>query len=84
MASGKNRTRTRVDTWHDVGHTSNLSLSWDKRGIRAKKSPFPIGSCERERERGEEGKRRAKLPSKIYGVPWVGFCRVKNKSSLHR
>ena len=39
---------------NDVGHTSNLSLSWDKRGMRAKKSPFPGFDCERERERGEE------------------------------
>ena len=40
--------------WHDVGHTSNLSLSWDKRGIRAKRAHFP-GLIEREekRERGE-------------------------------
>ena len=31
-----------MDTWHDVGHTSNLSLSWDKRGIRAKRSHFLV------------------------------------------
>ena len=44
-----------MDTWHDVGHTSNLSLSWDKRGIRAKRAHFPAGSREREekRKRGE-------------------------------
>ena len=59
-----------------------LKLNWDKRGIGAKRAHFPAGSCER--ERGEEGKRRAKLPSKIYGVSWVGFLQAKNKSSLHR
>ena len=55
MASGRNRTPTRVDTWHNVGHTSNLSLSLDKRGIRAIKSPFPGFDREREnkRQRGE-------------------------------
>ena len=37
-----------MDTWHDVGHTSNLNLSWDKRGIRAKRAHFP-GLTERER-----------------------------------
>ena len=31
-----------VDTWHDVGHTSNLSLSSDKRGIRAKRAHFLV------------------------------------------
>ena len=30
----------RVNKWHDVGHTSNLNLSWDKRGIRAKRAHF--------------------------------------------
>ena len=54
MASGKNWTRARVDTWHGVGHTSNLSLSSDKRGMRAKKSPFPGFHHERERRRGKE------------------------------
>ena len=37
--------------WHDVGHTSNLSLSWDKRGIRAKIAHFSW--FDRDRERGE-------------------------------
>ena len=45
--------------------------------MRAKKSPIPISSRERE-------KMRAKLPSKVYGVPWVSLHRAKNKSSLHR
>ena len=71
--SGQNQTRTRVDTWYDVGHTSNLSSSWDKRGIRAKNSPFSGFDREREEKR-EEGKRRSKLPPTIRGVPWVGFC----------
>ena len=55
MVSGRNGTRTRVDTWHDVNHTSNLSLSWDKRGIRAKRAHFLLFTREREekRERGE-------------------------------
>ena len=41
--------------WHDVGYTSNLNLSWDKRGIRAKKILFSWFDREREekRERGE-------------------------------
>ena len=43
-----------MDTWHDVGHTSNLSLSWDKRGIRAKSAHFLVGSCEGERRKGKE------------------------------
>ena len=81
MASSQNRTQTRVDTWHDVGHTSNLSLSWDKRGIREKRAHILLVHA---RKRGEEGKKRAKLPSKIYGVPWVGFHRAKNKSSPHQ
>ena len=37
--------------WHDVGHTLNLNLSWDKRGIRAKNSPiswFDLGIEESE------------------------------------
>ena len=54
MASGQNRTQTRVDTCYDMGHASNLSLSWDKRGMRAKKSPFPGFNHERERRRGKE------------------------------
>ena len=43
--------------WHDVDHTSNLNLGWDKRGIRAKKSPFFLGLIEREREREEKRER---------------------------
>ena len=46
---GQESDRTRVDTWHDMGRISNLNLSWDKRGIRAKKSPFFIVLIERER-----------------------------------
>ena len=46
---GQESDRTRVDTWHDMGHISNLNLSWDKRGIRAKKSPFFLVLIERER-----------------------------------
>ena len=46
---GQESDRTRVDTWHDKSHISNLNLSWDKRGIRAKKSPFFIVLIERER-----------------------------------
>ena len=70
-----------MDTWHDVGHTSNLSLSWDKRGIRAKKSSFPGFDRERKekRERGE-----SRLPPTIYGVPLIVFRRAKNESSSHR
>ena len=49
-------TQTRVDTWHDMGHTSNLNLSWDKRGIKEKRAHFPVSS----REKGEEKKNRAK------------------------
>ena len=44
-----------VDTWHNMGHTSNLNLSWDKRGIRAKRTQFPnLIDRERERERERE------------------------------
>ena len=60
--------------------TSNLSLSWDKRGIRQQESIFLLVH-ERERERGEEGKRRVKLPFKLYEVIWIGFHRAKNESS---
>ena len=42
-----------VDTWHDVGHTSNLSLSWDKSGIRTKRAHFLV-LTERERRREKE------------------------------
>ena len=54
MVSSQNGTQIRVDTWHNVGHTSNLSLSWDKRGIRAKRAHFMLFTQEREvkRERG--------------------------------
>ena len=70
-----------VHMWHDVGHTSNLSLSWDKRGIREKKIPFPGFGHEKEekRERGEP-----RLPPTIYGVPLVGFHQAKNESSSLR
>ena len=69
-----------VDTWHDVGHTSNLSLSWDKSGIRAKRAHFLVlTEREEKRERGEP-----RLPPKIYGVSLVGFRRAKNESSPHR
>ena len=64
-----------MDTWHDVGRTLNLSLSLDKRGIRAKRSHFP----------GFDPKiGEPRLPPKIYGVPLVGFRQAKNESSLHR
>ena len=43
--------------WHNVGHTSNLNLSWDKRGIGAKRAHFPDLT---ESDRGEGRKRRAK------------------------
>ena len=43
-----------MDTWHDMGHTSNLSLSLDKKGMRAKKSPFLGLDHEREGRRGKE------------------------------
>ena len=67
--------------WHNVGHTSNLNLSWDKRGIRVRKAHFPGFDREREEKR-ERGKPR--LPPKIYEVPSIGFRRAKNKSSSHR
>ena len=69
-----------MDTWHDVGHTSNLNLSWDKRGIGAKRAKF-LG-FDRERDRGEERRERGEpnLPPKIYRVSLVDFRRAKNKS----
>ena len=43
-----------VDKWYDVGHTSNLSLSWDKSGIRAKRAHFLVlTEGERRREKEE-------------------------------
>ena len=80
MASGHNGTRTKVDTWHDRGHTSNLNLSSDKKGIREKRAHFSWFDREREEKR-ERGERR--LPPKIYGVPLVGFRRAENESSSH-
>ena len=59
-----------------------LKLSWEKKRNEGKKrGQFLLVHA---RERGVEGKMRAKLPTKIYGVPWVGFRRAKNKSSSHR
>ena len=54
MVLGRNGTRTSVDKWHDVGHTSNLRLSWDKRGIREKRAHFLLFMRERDRRRGKE------------------------------
>ena len=43
-----------MDTWHNVGHTFNLNLSWDKRGSKAKRAHFPcLIEREEKRERGE-------------------------------
>ena len=67
--------------WHDLGYTSNLNLSWDKRGIRAKRAHFP---CLIEGERRKEKEERQRLPPKIYGVPLVDFRRAKNESSSHQ
>ena len=55
-----------MDTLHNVGHTSNLSLSLDKRGIRAKRSQFPGFDLERE-ERGKEESQASfqDLPSSV-------------------
>ena len=64
--------------WHDLGHTSNLNLSWDKRGIKVEKGSFFL-LCMHER-RGES----QRIPPKIYGFPLVGFRLAKNKSSSHR
>ena len=61
-----------------MGHTSNLNLSWDKRGIRARGPIFPGFDQERE-EKKERGDPR--LPSKIFEVPLVGFRRAKK---VHR
>ena len=79
MVSGRNWTRTRVDMRHDVGHTSNLSLSWDKRGIRAKKSPFLGFDLEREekRERGEP----SFLPR---STEFRGLIFVRLRAKVHR
>ena len=71
----------RVDTWHDVGYTSNLNSNWEKRVIRAKRAHFPSFDREREEKRERE---ELRLPPKIYGVPLVGFRRAKNESSSRR
>ena len=69
----------RVDTWHDVGHTSNLNLSWDKRGIKEKRAHFPIWS----RKKGEERKSRAKsFLSRSTEFCWSVFVRPRTK--VHR
>ena len=67
--------------WHDVGHTSNLNLSWDKRGIKGKRANFSWFDRERgeKRERGEP-----RLSPKIYGVPLDGFRRAKKEISSRR
>ena len=70
-----------MDIWHDVGHTSNLSFSWDKRGIREKRAHFLV--LDHEREEKKE-RRELRLPPTINGVPLVGFHRAKNESSSHR
>ena len=67
--------------WHNVGHTSKLNLSWDKRGNRAKRAHFPVFDREREEKR-EIGDPR--LLPKIYKVPLISFRQAKNKSSSHR
>ena len=67
--------------WHDMGHTSNLNLGWDKRRIKAKRAHF-TSLIERERRREKEESQL--FPSKIYRVPLVDFRQTKNKSSSHR
>ena len=67
--------------WHDMGHTSNLNLSWDKRGIRTRRSHF---SWLTERERRGEEDESQRLSPKIYGVSLVSFRRAKNESSSPR
>ena len=61
-----------MDTWHDVDHTSNLSLSWDKGGIRAKRAHFP--SFDRERDEKKERGESSFLPrsTEFYGSVFVG------------
>ena len=48
MASG----RTIVDSWHNMGRPSNLSLSWTKEK-RGQREPISTGSRVRERRRGK-------------------------------
>ena len=66
-----------MDTWHDVGHTSNLNLSWDKRGIKAKEPIFLV-LIERERRREKEGS----LISRSMEFRWLVF--VGPRTKVHR
>ena len=70
-----------MDTWCDVGHSLNLRLSYNKKGIMAQDGSFFLfWSWERKREVRES----TKLLSSIYGDPLVRFRRVKDKSSSHQ
>ena len=56
---------------HDVGYTSNFSLSWDKRGIKAERAHFP-GLTEREEreEKRERGEPKASFQDLRSSVGW--------------
>ena len=85
MASSQNRTRTRVDTCNDMGHTSNLSLSWDKRGIRAKRAHFLVGSCEREeKSEREEKNERGESSFLPRSTKFRGSVFVWPRTKVHR
>ena len=65
-----------MDTWHDLGQTSNLSLSWDKRGIRAKIAHFP--EREEKKERGESSflLRSTEFRGSVFVGPKTKVCRI--------
>ena len=72
MASGHNWTRTRVDTWHDVGRTSNLNYVGTKDELW-ENNPF---SCwfTRQREEKKEIGEPSFLPrsTEFHGSVFVG------------
>ena len=73
-----------MDTWHDMGHMSNLSELEQKRGemgMREKKAHFSCIVHERVRE---EKREKLQLISMIYKARLLGFYRAKNLSPSSR
>ena len=79
MASGENRTRTMVNMWRNVGHLSNLSLSWTKREMRGRRAHSCGFTGERE-EKMEKGE-PSFLPRSTK-FRWLVF--VEPRTKVHR
>ena len=63
------------------GHTSNLSLSQDKRGIMAKRANFLVGSLERERE---EKRERGESSFLLRSTKFCGSIFIGIRTKVHR